>query len=247
MSSLINLNSDNVLIGSVHEHASNNSHKAVKGEKRKFRRFKCEVPIIYKYYDAEIFLDEFKTVEGTAYNYSLNGMYFKTRNPLDPDSPVYIKIKDFSRYSSALEAHEGHHAEVKWCRKKNCEANFSYSIGAQFYEALAHSDDFQGKYSEAEPLLKRSLVIREKVLGPDHPDVAISLNNLANLYSDQGKYSEAEPLLKRSLAKREKAFGPKHPDVAAVLENMAACCKKLGKKNEANNFKDKAQKIRSNL
>lgn len=205
MSSLINLNSDNVLIGSVHEHASNGSQKVVNGEKRKFRRFKCEVPIIYKYYDAEIFSDEFKTVEGIAYNYSLNGMYFETRNPLDPDLPVYIKIKDFSRYSSGLEDHEGHHAEVKWCQKKNYEANLSYSIGAQFYEALAHSDDSQGKYSEAEPLLKRSLAIREK------------------------------------------AFDPNHPDVAAVLENMAACCKKLGKKNEANNFKDRAKKIRSNL
>ena len=205
MSTLINLNSDNVLIGSVQEHASNRSQKVFNGEKRKFRRFKCEVPIIYKYYDAEIFSDEFKTEEGIDYNYSLNGMYFETRNPLDPDSPVYIKIKDFSRYSSGLEAHEGHHAEVKWCQKKNYETNFSYSIGAQFYEALAHSDDSRGKYSEAEPLLKRSLAIREK------------------------------------------AFGSNHPDVTVVLENMAACCKKLGKKNEANNFKDRAKKIRSNL
>jgi len=29
-------------------------------------------------------------------------------------------------------------------------------------------------------------------LGPDHPDVAMSLNNLAALYSNQGKYAEAE-------------------------------------------------------
>ena len=37
----------------------------------------------------------------------------------------------------------------------------------------------QGKYAEAGPLYERSLAIREKVLGPDHPDVATSLNNLA--------------------------------------------------------------------
>jgi tetratricopeptide (TPR) repeat protein len=39
----------------------------------------------------------------------------------------------------------------------------------------------QGKYAEAEPLYKRSLKIREKALGKDHPYVATSLNNLGLL------------------------------------------------------------------
>ena len=39
-----------------------------------------------------------------------------------------------------------------------------------------------GRYAEAEPLYRRSLEIREKQLGADHPDVATSLNNLAVLY-----------------------------------------------------------------
>src|SRR2546422_7420029 len=74
--------------------------------------------------------------------------------------------------------------------------------------------DSQGKYSEAEPLYRRSLAIREKALGPDHPHVAVSLNNLAAPYVTQGKYSEAEPLYRRSLAIYEKALGPDHPHVA---------------------------------
>src|SRR5262249_17977601 len=36
-----------------------------------------------------------------------------------------------------------------------------------------------GDYAGAEPLYRRSLDIREKALGPDHPDTANSLNNLA--------------------------------------------------------------------
>jgi Tetratricopeptide repeat len=36
-----------------------------------------------------------------------------------------------------------------------------------------------GKFAEAVPLAQRILAIREKVLGPGHPDVAVSLNNLA--------------------------------------------------------------------
>ena len=58
----------------------------------------------------------------------------------------------------------------------------------------------QGRYAEAEPFYKRSLVIREKILGPHHIDVSLSLNNLAYSYENQGRYAEAELLYKRSLA-----------------------------------------------
>ena len=78
-----------------------------------------------------------------------------------------------------------------------------------------------GRYSEAIPLVQRALAILEKALGPDHPDVAASLNNLAGLYQDQRRYGDAEPLYKRSLAILEKAFGPDHPDVAESLNNLA--------------------------
>ena len=40
----------------------------------------------------------------------------------------------------------------------------------------------RGRYTDAEPLYERALAIREKALGPEHPDVATSLNNLAVLY-----------------------------------------------------------------
>lgn len=40
-------------------------------------------------------------------------------------------------------------------------------------------------HAEAEPLFRRSLAIREKALGPQHPDVAQSLNNQAGLLEAQ--------------------------------------------------------------
>ena len=43
----------------------------------------------------------------------------------------------------------------------------------------------QGKLAEALPLLEKSLAIRKQVLGDDHPKVAESLNNIANLYQAQ--------------------------------------------------------------
>lgn len=46
----------------------------------------------------------------------------------------------------------------------------------------------QGKYDQAEPLFKRSLAIREKALGSEHPDVASSLNDLAVLLNRHVRY-----------------------------------------------------------
>ena len=37
----------------------------------------------------------------------------------------------------------------------------------------------QGRYAEAEPLYERALAVQEKALGPQHPAVANSLNDLA--------------------------------------------------------------------
>ena len=50
----------------------------------------------------------------------------------------------------------------------------------------------QGRYGEAEPLYKRSLAIKKKALGPDHPSVATSLDNLGVLYEAQGRYGERD-------------------------------------------------------
>ncbi len=78
-----------------------------------------------------------------------------------------------------------------------------------------------GKYAEAIPLARQELAIREKSLGLDHPAVAISLNNLAELYRLQGSYAVAESLHKKALAIWENALGPDHPDVAISLNNLA--------------------------
>lgn len=43
----------------------------------------------------------------------------------------------------------------------------------------------QGKYAEAGPLYERSQAIREKALGPEHPNVAAVLNAQASLLQIQ--------------------------------------------------------------
>lgn len=43
----------------------------------------------------------------------------------------------------------------------------------------------RAQYAEAEPFFKRALDIREKALGAEHPNVADSLDDLAELYIKQ--------------------------------------------------------------
>jgi tetratricopeptide (TPR) repeat protein len=102
----------------------------------------------------------------------------------------------------------------------------------------------QSRYADAEPLYKRSLVIREKALGPSHPDVALALNNLAGLYHAQGRYTKAEPLFKRSLAVREKTLGPDHARVGEALNNLAVLYNTQGRYTEAEPMHQRALALR---
>jgi hypothetical protein len=45
-----------------------------------------------------------------------------------------------------------------------------------------------GDYAKAEPLYQEALRIRQKVIGPENPSTALSLNNLAALYCNTGEY-----------------------------------------------------------
>src|SRR6266478_2090137 len=68
----------------------------------------------------------------------------------------------------------------------------------------------------------------EKVLGPENPDTAISLNSLAELYRKMGDYAKAEPLHQRALKIREKTLGLDHPRTGQSLNNLALLYMQMG-------------------
>jgi len=78
-----------------------------------------------------------------------------------------------------------------------------------------------GQFDQAEPLMRRALIIDERNLGPQHPNVSIRLNNLAQLLQATNRLAEAEPLMRRALAIDEQNFGPNHPNVSRNLNNLA--------------------------
>ena len=91
----------------------------------------------------------------------------------------------------------------------------------------------QGLYQQAEPWYEKCVEVTTQRMGTDHPDVALSLNNLAALYDNQGRYDAAEPLYLRSLKIREAKLGTDHPDVAQSLNNLAVLYDNQGRYDAA--------------
>lgn len=80
------------------------------------------------------------------------------------------------------------------------------------------------------------LTIDEQSFGPDHPNVAIDLNNLALLLKDTNRLEEAEPLSRRHLcifAEFARRTGYEHPHFRSAMENYGELLFSMGlSKNE---------------
>ena len=87
----------------------------------------------------------------------------------------------------------------------------------------------------------------QKVLGKEHPDTAISLNNLAALYQAMGEYAKAEPLFQEALRIRQKILGPEHPETAISLNNLGALYWTMGEYAKAEPLYQEALRIRQKI
>lgn len=78
----------------------------------------------------------------------------------------------------------------------------------------------QERYGEAEPLHLRALEIRLAVHGPDHPEVALSYNDVGWFYYLTGDYERAEDYHLRCLELERELYDPEHPNIALSLNNL---------------------------
>ena len=97
----------------------------------------------------------------------------------------------------------------------------------------------QGYSNEAEKLEIQVLNARKKILGEEHPDTILAIENLASTYSDLGKYTEAENLRIQVLDVRKKILGEADPHTILAMENLASTYSDLGKYTEAEELKIK--------
>jgi CHAT domain-containing protein/tetratricopeptide (TPR) repeat protein len=76
------------------------------------------------------------------------------------------------------------------------------------------------RLEQASPLGERALAMSEKVLGPDHPNIAGQLAVVATTYENRGRYAEAEVLHKRAIAIVESNEGNASLAFASVLNGL---------------------------
>lgn len=110
---------------------------------------------------------------------------------------------------------------------------------------LAEIYRIQSKLIEAGLILKRTLAIDEKMLGPKHPNVALGMNNLASNYRERGKYDEAEALLMQALKVLEESLGKEHGMVGNILDHYAHLLHKMDRSVEAEKLESRSQVISS--
>jgi hypothetical protein len=106
-------------------------------------------------------------------------------------------------------------------------------------------------WKNAESLYWQALAIREKTLGPEHPDVATTLTRYAALLRKKNRGVEAdemearaESVYKRAVANQETAPGPPHREVATTVESYAALLRQMHRSAEAQEMEARFKEIR---
>jgi hypothetical protein len=85
-----------------------------------------------------------------------------------------------------------------------------------------------GDYSSAEQLLREAALLQEVRLGPLHPDLANTLNNLGVVCDVTNKPLEAERCYRRAYAIATAVLEPDHPFVTTSRRNLRDFCEARG-------------------
>ena len=86
-----------------------------------------------------------------------------------------------------------------------------------------------GDYTTAEIRLREAAALQETQLGPFHPDLANTLNNLGVVYERADSPAEAELCYRRAYAIATAVLAPDHPFVATSRKNLEDFCKARGR------------------
>lgn len=85
-----------------------------------------------------------------------------------------------------------------------------------------------GDYPAAETLLREVARVQEASLGPLHPDLANTLNNLGVVCEITGKPADAEQCFRRALAIATAALDDGHPFISTSRQNLRDFCEARG-------------------
>jgi tetratricopeptide (TPR) repeat protein len=90
-----------------------------------------------------------------------------------------------------------------------------------------------GQYKRAEELQVQVMQTRKRVLGDEHPDTLVSMNNLASTYKSQGRWKDAEELQVQVMQITKRVLGHEHPHTLTSVSNLGLVLERQGKYEEA--------------
>ncbi len=93
-------------------------------------------------------------------------------------------------------------------------------VKARLLQAVADTLETLGLLDRAMAPQEEALAIRRRVLGNEHDDTLLSMNNMGLLLVNMGLYDEAMPYLHEALETRRCALGDEHPDTLTSINNM---------------------------
>ncbi len=79
-----------------------------------------------------------------------------------------------------------------------------------------------GRLNQAEDDYRRALSIKGRVLGSNHPEIAVLLNNLAVVLKRAGRVDEARACFRRAAGIYEARLGRDHPSTVQCRRALAA-------------------------
>jgi hypothetical protein len=74
-----------------------------------------------------------------------------------------------------------------------------------------------------------TMALRVGVIGKNHPNTLISMNELGIALSMQGRYEAAEPIYHETLELIEKVLSKEHPQTLMSMNNLAGLLERQGK------------------
>jgi tetratricopeptide (TPR) repeat protein len=98
---------------------------------------------------------------------------------------------------------------------------------------------------EAESLFKRVLALQIQALGPEHYQIALTLDDLAAIAVNLGEYPEAEDLYRRAVAIHEKVNPLENLALAEALEHYATFLRRDNRATDAESQEFRARTIRN--
>ncbi len=111
--------------------------------------------------------------------------------------------------------------------------------GTEQEEAMLDS----ARYREVEPLLRKTLEVRLKLLGENDYLTAFTYNNLASALMNQGRFNDALPHFKEALRIKLRVMGEDHPSTANGYRELALNLSAMGRFSEAEPLLRKALEI----